>query len=132
MQYPGQPQQSAPPQYPGQPFAAPGQPAAPAGSGLGRVAFILSLVALAIGLLVTFALPLIIRSIPEPAAIGLFSAVGNGLVLIVSIAALIVGLMSMRRPRQQILAGIAIGISASAIAGIVISWLSNLAYSLSY
>ena len=49
-----------------------------------------------------------------------------------AVVALILGLMSVRRPRQQILAGIAIGISASAIAGIVISWVSNLVIALTY
>lgn len=137
-----QQQHPAPPQFAGQPygsqhppaFAHPGPAAASPSSGgsLGRLAFIISLVALGIGLLVTLSFPLVIRSFYDTSGIGAFGAIGNGLVLVVSVVALILGLMSMRRPGQQILAGIAIGISASAIAGIVMSWLSNLAFALAY
>ncbi|MCS3443332.1 hypothetical protein [Microbacterium phyllosphaerae] len=140
--YAGQQQHPAPPQFAGQPygsqhppaFAYPGPAAASPSSGgsLGRLAFIISLVALGIGLLVTLSFPLVIRSFYDASGIGAFGAIGNGLVLVVSVVALILGLMSMRRPGQQILAGIAIGTSASAIAGIVMSWLSNLAFALAY
>lgn len=129
-------------QYPGPPYGAPQSPApaypgsaaaAQSRSGsLGRLAFILSLVALGIGLIVTLSFPLVVRAMYDASGIGAFGAIGNGLVLVVSVVALILGLMSMRRPGQQILAGIAIGISASAIAGIVMSWLSNLAFALAY
>ncbi|WP_091227779.1 hypothetical protein [Microbacterium sp. 3J1] len=117
QQPPAQPYQGQP--YPGQPQPGPPQPGPP-------------LVALAISLVVTLAFPFIIRSLYETVAIGAVGAVGNGLVLVVAVVALILGLLAVRRPGQQILAGIAIGISASAIAGIVLSWLSNLAFALIY
>ncbi|OAN33031.1 hypothetical protein [Microbacterium sp. H83] len=117
-------------QYPYGAHPAPARAAS--GGSLGRIAFIVSLVALGIGLLVTLAFPLIVRSVYDTSAIGVFGAVGNGLVLVVAAVALVLGLLSMRRQGQQILAGIAIGISASAIVGILMSWLSNLAFALAY
>ena len=52
--------------------------------------------------------------------------------LIIAVVGLILGLMSVRRPGPQILAGIAIGVTASQLAGIVISWVSNLFYAFSF
>lgn len=127
--HPGQP-------YPGQPYAGqpyPGEQRPPQpGAGLGRTAFLLALVSLAIGLVVTLSYPLMFRMTGDPSAIGAFSAIGNGLVLVVAVVGLILGLMSVRRPGPQILAGIAIGITASELVGIVISWVSNLFYALPF
>ena len=131
-------QQHPAPQNPAQPYA--GQPypgsssSSPASTGapLGRLAFIVALGALGIALLVTIAYPVIIRTLADPSSIGAFGAIGNGLVLIVAIVALILGLMSVRRPGQQVLAGIAIGISAAQITGILVAWVSNLFYALTY
>lgn len=131
-------QQNPAPQNPAQPYA--GQPypgsssSSPASTGapLGRLAFIVALGALGIALLVTIAYPVIIRTLADPSSIGAFGAIGNGLVLIVAIVALILGLMSVRRPGQQVLAGIAIGISAAQITGILVAWVSNLFYALTY
>ena len=123
QQYPGQ-------QYQGQQY--PGAPTKAAGSGLGRLAFILSLASLAVGFVVALAFPVIVRTLQDTYAIGLVSAMGNGLVLVVAIVALILGLMAVRRPGSPILAGIAIGIAATQIAGIVISWVSNLFYAFTF
>lgn len=117
-------------QYPGQQY--PGAPAKTPGSGLGRLAFILSLASLAVGFVVALAFPVIVRTLQDTYAIGLVSAVGNGLVLVVAIVALILGLVAVRRPGSPILAGIAIGIAATQIAGIVISWVSNLFYAFTF
>ena len=123
QQYPGQ-------QYPGQSY--PGAPTKAPGNGLGRLAFILSLASLAIGFLVALAFPVIIRTLQDTYAIGLVSAIGNGLVLVVAIVALILGLMAVRRPGSPIFAGIAIGVAATQIAEIVISWVSNLFYAFTF
>lgn len=90
------------------------------------------MISLGIGLLVTLSYPLMYRMMGDPTAIGAFGAVGNGLVLIVAVVGLILGLMSIRRPGPQILAGIAIGVTASQLVGIVISWVSNLFYAFSF
>ncbi|WP_372968112.1 hypothetical protein [Microbacterium sp.] len=128
QQYPGQQYQGQ--QYPGQQY--PGAPAKAAGSGLGRLAFILALASLAVGFVVALAFPVIVRTLQDTYAIGLVSAMGNGLVLVVAIVTLILGLMAVRRPGSPILAGIAIGIAATQIAGIVISWVSNLFYAFTF
>jgi len=116
-----------------QPSTGPWTPA-PSGSGsLGRVAFIVALASLAVGLLVTLTFPLLIRALSyDASAIGLIGAVGNGLVLVIAIVALILGILAVRRPGQQILAGIALGIASAEIVGILVAWISNLLYSLSY
>ncbi|MFB4350503.1 hypothetical protein [Microbacterium sp. CR_7] len=139
----GQPGQ--PYEQPGQPYGQPGQPypypgassptapPASAGGGLGRLAFILALVSLAIGVLAALSLPIVIRTVDFSAPLyGAVSAVGNGLVLIVAVIALILGIVAVRRRGQQILAGIAIGIAASEILGILVGWISNLALTLTY
>lgn len=130
---PGQPygQPTQPAAYPG--ASAPAAAPAPAGGALGRVAFILALVSLAVGVLVALSLPVLIRGVEFSAPLyGAVSAVGNGLVLIVAIAALILGIVSVRRPGQHVLAGIAIGIAASEILGILVAWVSNLVLTLTY
>jgi len=130
-QYSAQPQLGQP--YGGQPYpGSPISPATSAGTPLGRLAFIVALGALGIALIVTIAYPVIIRTLADTSSIGAFGAIGNGLVLIVAIVALILGLMAVRRPAQQVLAGIAIGISAAQITGILVAWISNLFYALSY
>lgn len=127
----GQPHGGQP--YGGQPYpGSPTSPATSAGAPLGRLAFIVALGALGIALIVTIAYPVIIRTLADTSSIGAFGAIGNGLVLIVAIVALILGLMAVRRPAQQVLAGIAIGISAAQITGILVAWISNLFYALSY
>ncbi len=132
--YPGQPYPGQPypgQAYPGQPYPGEAHPAQP-GAGLGRIAFLLAVVSLAIGLVVTLSYPLMFRMTGDPSTIGAFSAIGNGLVLVVAVAGLILGLISVRRQGSKILAGIAIGIAASQLAGIVISWVSNLFYALPF
>lgn len=128
--YPGRPYAGQP--YPGQPYPAQQRPASSGSSGLSRVAFLLAVISLGIALLVTLSFPLMYRMMGDPSAIGVFGAVGNGLVLIVAVVGLILGLMSVRRPGPQVLAGIAIGVTASQLVGIVLSWVSNLFYALSY
>ncbi|WP_153302261.1 MULTISPECIES: hypothetical protein [Microbacterium] len=118
--------------YPAQPYPEPQRAASSGSSGLGRLAFLLAVISLGIGLLVTLSFPLMYRMMGDPSAIGAFGAVGNGLVLIIAVVGLILGLMSVRRPGPQILAGIAIGVTASQLAGIVISWVSNLFYAFSF
>ncbi|KRD49685.1 hypothetical protein ASE34_16595 [Microbacterium sp. Root280D1] len=132
--YPGQQHAGQPyagQTYAGQPYPGEQRPAQP-GAGLGRTAFLLALVSLAIGLVVTLSYPLMFRMTGDPFAIGAFSAIGNGLVLVVAVVGLILGLMSVRRPGPKILAGIAIGVTASQLVGIVISWVSNLFYALPF
>lgn len=123
--YAGQP-------YPAQPYPEQQRPASSGNSGLGRIAFLLAVISLGVGLLVTLSYPLMYRTMGNPSAIGAFGAVGNGLVLIIAVVGLVLGLMSVRRPGPQILAGIAIGVTASQLVGIVVSWASNLFYALSY
>ncbi|MEN0024125.1 MAG: hypothetical protein AAGC61_12635 [Microbacterium sp.] len=144
---PGQPygQPGQPYGQPGQPYGQPAQPGvypgastptgAPASTGgaLGRVAFIVALASLAVGVLVAVGTPVLLRAVDFSAsAYGAILGVGNLLVLIVAVVALILGIVAVRRPGQQILAGIAIGIAASEVLGILVAWVSSLALTLTY
>lgn len=111
--------------YPGQAFA----PAAPRAIGsLGRVAFILALIAFGISMLSVLAYPVLFRLVGYSAS-SLF-AVSNGAIgfvgFAVAAAALITGLVAIRRDGPKVLAGIAIGIAAGQVAGAVLSWVTNL------
>ncbi|WP_144874994.1 hypothetical protein [Microbacterium sp. 1.5R] len=149
---PGQPysQPAQPYSQPAQPYAQPGQlysqpgqgyPGASAsapspsssGGALGRVAFIVAIASLAIGLLIALSTPILIRAASFTASsYGLILGVSNFGVLIVAAVALVLGVVALRRPGQRILAGIAIGIAASEVLGILVAWLSNLVLTLTY
>ncbi len=126
QQYPG-------PQYPGQQHPGPQYPApAPSAASLGRVAFVVGLVTLGIELLRILSFPFILRGVYDSFAVGLVTSVGSGIVLIAAVAAIVLGLIAIRRADRTILAGIAVGIGASALAGILISWLADVFFSLTY
>lgn len=142
-QYPGQQQpgqQQPGQQYPGQQYSAQPHPGSqhPAptpstsGASLGRVAFIVGLVTLGIELLRILSFPFLLRGVYDSFAIGLVSSVGSGIVLIAAVAAIVLGVIAVRRADRPILAGIAVGIGASALAGILISWLADVFFSLTY
>jgi len=120
------------PGYPGTGYPGTGYPARPAASGkaLGRTALIIALIAFAVGVLGSFLYPLLYGAFSYSSGFsyGIISGVTGFLVLVGSTVALILGLMAIRRPGSPVLAGIAIGIAASEIAGTVISWISSLFY----
>lgn len=135
---PGQPYAapSQPGQAPGQPYGAPGQPpygvpgpAYAAGqrgatNSLGRTAFIVALITLAVGLLSQLSVPLLYGS-------GMYGVVApvstalNTVLFIANAAALTLGLIALRRPAPHVFAGIAVGISGAGLAGVVMSWLTS-------
>lgn len=133
-------------QLAGQPYGAPqgqqpyglpaaqGYTAAPApgsANGLGRVAFIVAVITLAVTLLMTLAMPFVYRAVDfAPAAFGLFNGAIGLVGLVGSVAALVLGLMAIRRPGSHLLAGIAIGIAGSSILGTIVGWISSTFYGL--
>lgn len=112
--------------HPGQGYAAAAAPRA-VGS-LGRVAFILALIAFGFSMLTVLAYPVLFRLIGYSAS-GIM-AVSNGAIgfigFAVAAAALVTGLVAIRRDGPKVLAGIAIGIAAGQVAGAVLSWVTNL------
>lgn len=121
---PGQPNQ---PNQPGQPaYAAPGAPASPAGTNpLGKVALIIALVTLGLNIVLALATQLLIRT----AGVAVFQIVNVGgtvLMLIGSIAALVLGVMALRRPAPHAIAGIAVGIAIAGIATTLLTVLTVL------
>jgi len=129
--YPSSPQYPSPSQYPSSSPYPDASPAAPA-TNPGRLAFILAVVSLGLGLVTTVSYPLIFRWSYDPVVIGAFGTVGNGLVFLVALAGLLLGIVAAKKPGSKILPGIAIGITAAQLAGILISWVSNLFYALPF
>ena len=113
------------PQYPV------GAPPTRAGAGnpLGRVAFIVALLTLAVGLLISLLRPFMYYAADySVSGISVLDGLGSVLTLAGAVAALILGLIAVRRPAPHLLAGIAIGIAASHITSIVIGWIASLFY----
>lgn len=140
--YPPQPhQQQAAPQHP-QPqhpqaqhpgYAAhPGGPAPERtqtgpGNPLGRTAFLIAVVMLGIGLLAVLVQPFLYGA-GDYQLIGLFNVIVSIIVVLGSVAALVIGLIALRRPAPHFLAGIAVGIAGVEILGRIVGWVSTLFY----
>lgn len=122
--FPGQPAQPGPPAQPA--YAAPGAPASPAGTNpLGKVALIIALVTLGLNIVLALATQLLIRT----AGVAMFQIVNVGgtvLMLIGSIAALVLGVMALRRPAPHAIAGIAVGIAIAGLATTLLTVLTVL------
>lgn len=96
-----------------------------AGDGLGRAAFIVALVTLAIDVFLILARPFVYMSDRTYSMIGLIEG-GSGVLTFLGYgAALVLGLIAARRPGSRLLAGIAVGISGAGLLTIVLSWLSS-------
>ena len=130
---PGQPysQPGQPHTQPGQPYGAPAQPNAPGGAArpgaLGRTAFLVAAVGVAIGLLFQLVTPFLYMSIGF-GVVDVFSNLVNLLVLALAATGLVLGLTALRRPAPHLLAAIAIGLAGSTVVGTLVSWVSNLFY----
>lgn len=120
--YQGQP-------YQGQPYQGQGYPAAPptpraSGGALGRIAFIVALVALGIRLLSSLLTPLLYSGDYYGAMMG-FTGVINFLVFLGNAGALAVGIVALRRSGPHLLAAIAIGLAGAAFVGYLATALSS-------
>lgn len=134
---PGQPysQPGQPYIQPGQPYGAPAQPYAPGQSGrpgtLGRTAFLVAVVGVAIGLLFQLVTPLLYMSIGF-GVVDFLSNLVNLLVLAVAATGLVLGIIALRRPAPHLLAAIAVGVAGSTVVGTLVSWVSNVFYYFGY
>ncbi|WP_447913918.1 hypothetical protein [Microbacterium phyllosphaerae] len=134
---PGQPysQPGQPHTQPGQPYGAPAQPYTPARSGrpgaLGRTAFLVAVVGVAIGLLFQLVTPLLYMSIGF-GVVDFLSNLVNLLVLAVAATGLVLGIIALRRPAPHLLAAIAVGVAGSTVVGTLVSWVSNVFYYFGY
>lgn len=118
--------------YAAAPHYAAASSTATGSAGAGRLAFVLALASLGLGLLTSIAYPLVFRWFYDSAAIGALGVVSNGLIFVVALAGLLLGVVAARRPGSKMLPGIAIGITGSQLAGILVSWVSNLFYALPF
>ncbi|NYF26736.1 hypothetical protein [Microbacterium sp. JAI119] len=130
-QYPA-PQHPAAPQYPPAPLPSYGAPQHPADTGnpLGRVAFLIAVIAFAVNLVISLTAPFAYFAAD---GYGWYNAL-SGLVGVVSLVAyvlaFILGLVAVRRPGPHLLAGIAIGIAGVGAIGMATTWMSSLFYQL--
>ncbi|WP_149083806.1 MULTISPECIES: hypothetical protein [Microbacterium] len=105
------------------PYGAP-TPRSP-GSTVGRAAFIVAAVTLAIDLLLILARPFVYMSDRTYSMIGLIEGASGVLTFLGYAAALVLGLIAARRPGPRLLAGIAIGVSGAGLLMLALSWLSS-------
>lgn len=134
-QYPAAPEhQTAPqnpaPQYPQASLPSYGAAPHPADTGnpLGRVAFLIAVIAFAVNLVISLTAPFAYFAAD---GYGWYNAL-SGLVGVVSLVAyvlaFILGLVAVRRPGPHLLAGIAIGIAGVGAIGMATTWMSSLFY----
>ncbi|MFD5214345.1 hypothetical protein [Microbacterium sp. NPDC058345] len=131
----------AQPQDPSRPMAYPPagdrtQPATGAGASsggtLGRTAFVIAAVAVALGLLFTTITPLILTNVRTPAVYEFLALLRAVIGLALGTAALILGIVAARRRSQPVLAGIAIGVGAVEILATVTALASSFLYTVLY
>ncbi|MFK0403127.1 hypothetical protein ACIQTT_12405 [Microbacterium sp. NPDC090225] len=110
-------------------------PARPAGStnALARVAFIIALAVAAIGALQVLIQPFLLSSIGYysgygDGGYGIFTLLFGVVTFLASAAALVLGLIAVRRPGGQVFAGVAIGVGGVQLLGIILGWISSLFY----
>lgn len=96
-----------------------------AGDRLGRAAFIVALVTLAIDLFLILARPFVYMADRNYELIELIEGASGVLTFLGYAAALVLGLIATRRPGSRLLAGIAVGVSGAGLLTIVLSWLSS-------
>lgn len=111
-------------------FSTPGYGAAPvASSTLGRTAFIIAMITAAIGMLFVLSNPFLIPSMGGGYGVyQLLSMARSVLGLILGALALILGIVAGRRHAQPVLAGIAIGVGALEVLGVLSSFFVALLY----
>ena len=133
---PGQPyaQPGQPYAQPGQPYAQPGQPyrtsaasgtpygasSGAAGNPLGRLAFVVTVVSVAVGLVWQLLLPMLYASVGF-GVMGTLQSVPSFLVLVGAAIGLVLGITALRRPAPHLLAPLAGGIAAHTVIGTVVS-----------
>lgn len=120
-----------PPVQPAAPYQQQPAPGDAIENPLGRIAFILGLVALGLNVLTNAGVQILVRT--TGAMVGsAVSTVGSLLVLAAGICALIFGLIAIKRPGPRALAGIGAGIGIAVCVGVVTSFLIALAFTAMY
>lgn len=116
-------------------YGASPTPARAAGSSnaLARVAFIIALAVAAIGALQVLIQPFLLSSIGYysgygDGGYGIFTLLFGVVTFLASAAALVLGLIAVRRPGGQVFAGVAIGVGGVQLLGIILGWISSLFY----
>lgn len=102
-----------------------GQTGPGASTRLGRTAFIITVAAVIVGLLVQVVTPFLYSS-GGYTIVDILSSLVNLVVLVAAAVGLVLGIVALRRPAPHLLAAIAIGIGGSTVAGILVSWASTL------
>ncbi|WP_270365801.1 hypothetical protein [Microbacterium algeriense] len=143
---PAAPQYPAAPPYPGPghpqahpaapPYPGPGHPqqayattpAAGTGNPLGRAAFIIAIVTLAINLFSSLARPYFYTaSVGYDAVIVLDNLIGVASFFVYGLA-LVLGFIAVRRATAHLLAGIAIGVAGAGMIGLAFTWITVTLY----
>lgn len=130
--YASQPHHGSEPQQPagypasnGYPQPTYSAPAPPPGT-LGCTAFIIALVGVAVGMVFTVITPMIIASMNDHSGYHVLYIVRSVIGVVFGSLALVLGIVAARRGAQPVLAGIAIGLGAAELIGLVFSFSSSL------
>lgn len=123
-QPPHSPQQPGPPYGLATPPSAQGQATAPRSAGLGRTALVVAGSAVSIGLLWQLVTPFLYASVGV-GAVELLSNLVSLVVMAGAGAALVLGIIALRRPASHLLAAIAIGVGGSTVIGTLVAWASS-------
>jgi hypothetical protein len=122
-------QQHAQQPYDQQAYGQQSRPASGSGNSLARTAFIIALAVAAVGALQVLLQPFVLSSFDyDASSYGFFTFVFAVIIFLGSAAALVLGLLALRRPGGQTLAGIAIGVGGIQLIGVVLGWISSLFY----
>ncbi|RKN66769.1 hypothetical protein D7252_03615 [Microbacterium sp. CGR2] len=115
-------------QHPGYPVQTPAPRSGREGRGLGLIAVLIAGATFALNLLVSLLAPLLYSS---AGGFETFNAV-SGVVAVVSFlayaAALVLGLLAVKRAGSPLLAGVAIGIAGAGLLGLVVNFVASFFY----
>lgn len=131
-QQPSYPQGGYPQGYQaGNPQGYPEQPTYPQPSpgSMGRVALIVAIVALVIGLVLTVITPFVVTS-GGPVMVGMLNLFSAIIQTVVAVTGLILGIIGISRRAQPVLAGIAVGITAAIVLGVASGLLTGVLYTI--
>lgn len=144
-QYPAAPEHQTAPQNPAPRNPAPQYPApqypqaslpsygaaphpADTGNPLGRVAFLIAVIAFAVNLVISLTAPFAYFAADGYDWYNALSGLVGVVSLVAYVLAFILGLVAVRRPGPHLLAGIAIGIAGVGAIGMATTWMSSLFY----
>lgn len=127
-QYSAAPQYPATPQYPAAAQQYPAATRTDRGNTLGRTAFLIAVLTAGLSLVVTLFTPFFYLSTGGFETTSIVTGLFGVISLLGYVAALVLGLIALKRPGSTLLVGIAIGIAGVSLLGLVVGFVSSTFY----